>query len=173
MPSMNRSWPDQVAWTMALLLSGVAAGMFLMDFFGYYPVLRRLPDPAALELHQQSLPGRRLIFRVATGSSGLAGIVLLIFFSEGIARRLLVVHLLCLVALILYTNWALVPLNREIATWSPAAPPLGWKHSFSKMIDREQFRGFLPALAFALEFIALVVRWGPSPAALVERGSDA
>ncbi len=155
---MNRSLLDQLAWTIALLFSGLAAGMFLMDFITYYPVLPRLPDQAAIELHQQSLDGRRIIFRLAIGGTVITGIALLLFFSDGAPRRLLVACLICLAALIFYTNWAIIPLNREIATWRPASPPLDWKHSFAGMIVLERFRCFLPALAFVLELIAFTAR---------------
>jgi uncharacterized membrane protein len=115
---MNKAVIDQIAWTVALLLSGVAAGMFLMDFFGYYPLLPRLSDHAAIQLHQESVALHRAIFRLAIRSSGVACIILIIFFSDGRSRWLLIGSLVCLIALIVYTNYALIPLNREIATWT-------------------------------------------------------
>jgi hypothetical protein len=45
---------SEIAWIVALLLSGVTAGMFLMVCFGYYPLLPRLADDAAIELHQET-----------------------------------------------------------------------------------------------------------------------
>jgi len=137
---INKPVIDQIAWTVALLLSGVAAGMFLMDFFGYYPLLRRLSDHAAIELHQESLALHRAIFRLAIRSSGVACIILIIFFSDGWSRWLLIGSLLCLVALIVYTNYALIPLNREIITWTGDTPPADWKMRFSEMILRERVR---------------------------------
>jgi len=141
---------DQIAWTVALLFSGAAAGMFLMDFFGYYPLLLRLSDRAAIELHQEAVALHRGIFQLATLGSGVACIIMIRFFSHGTSRRLLIASLACLIALVVYTNFALVPLNREIGTWIPAAPPAGWKIRFAEMIFRERLRGFLPALAFVL-----------------------
>jgi hypothetical protein len=52
----------QIAWTVTLLLSGVTAGMFLMDCVGYYPLLPRLGDHAAIELHQQAVALHRGLF---------------------------------------------------------------------------------------------------------------
>ena len=40
---MNRSFSDQLAWTLSLLISGLAAGMFLVDFVSYYPGLPDYP----------------------------------------------------------------------------------------------------------------------------------
>lgn len=155
---MHRPFLDSLAWTIALLLSGVAAGMFLMDFFGYLPVLPRLAPQHAVEFYQQSLPFRRTIFRIVTGSSGLAGVALFLFFSKGSSRRLVAAHLLCLVALVVYTNGVLVPLNQEIATWQAASPPPGWDVAFSKLVNFERLRSFLPAAAFTLQLIAFAVR---------------
>jgi uncharacterized membrane protein len=151
---MNKAVFDQIAWTVALLLSGVAAGMFLMDFFGYYPLLPRLSDHAAIQLHQESVALHRAIFRLAIRSSGVACIILIIFFSDGRSRWLLIGSLVCLIALVVYTNYALIPLNREIGTWTADAPPAEWKMRFSEMILRERLRSFLPALAFVLEIAA-------------------
>lgn len=143
-----------LVWTVALLFAGVAAGMFLMDFLGYYPLLPRLSDQAAIQLHQVALPLHRGIFQAAIMSSGVMCIILILFFSAGTSRRLLIASLTCLIVLVLYTNLALIPLNREIGTWMPAAPPADWKIRFTDMIFREQLRGFLPALAFVLELLA-------------------
>jgi len=151
---INEPVIDQIAWIVALLLSGVAAGMFLMDFLGYYPLLARLSDHAAIQLHQESVALHRAIFRLAIRSSGVACIILIIFFSDGGSRWLLIGSLVCLIALIVYTNYALIPLNREIGTWTSEAPPPGWKMRFSEMILRERLRSFLPALAFVLEIAA-------------------
>jgi uncharacterized membrane protein len=145
---------DQIAWTVTLLISGVAAGMFLMDCFGYYPLLLRLPDREAIELHQEAVGLHRGIFQLATLGAGVASIILIRFFSHGTSRGWLIASLACLIALIVYTNVALVPLNREIATWTPAAPPAGWKMRFSDMIFRERLRSVLPALAFVLALTA-------------------
>jgi uncharacterized membrane protein len=150
----NKPVIDQIAWTVALLLSGVAAGMFLMDCFGYYPLLPRLADHAAIELHQESVALHRGLFRLATLSSGVACLVMIVFFSERASRRLLIASLACLIALIVYTNYAVIPLNREIGTWTPDAPPAGWKTLFSEMIFREQLRSALPFMAFVLELAA-------------------
>lgn len=149
---------DSVAWIAALLFSGVAAGMFLLDFFGYYSVLPRLNPHTAIEVHQASLPIRRTIFQVVTVSSALSSLLLYVFFSEGVSRRLLVAQVLCFVALVIYTNAVLIPLNREIATWQPALPPHDWENVFSKMTFRERLRSFLPTVAFVLELIAFIVR---------------
>jgi RNA polymerase sigma factor (sigma-70 family) len=43
----NKPVVNPIAWTVALLLAGVAAGMFLMDCFGYYPLLPRLMPPSS------------------------------------------------------------------------------------------------------------------------------
>ena len=145
---------DQVAWSVALLMSGVAAGMFLMDCLGYYPLLSRLEEHAAIQLHQEAVALHRGLFRLATVSSGVACLVMIIFFSEGTSRRLLIASLCCLISMIVYTNYALVPLNREIATWPPASPPTHWKMLFSEMIFREQLRSALPVVAFVLELTA-------------------
>jgi uncharacterized membrane protein len=150
----NKSIVDQIAWTVALLLSGVAAGMFLMDFFGYYPLLQRLPAHAAIQLHQEAVPLHRGIFQLAILGSGAACVILISFFSVGMSRWLLIASLVCLVVLIVYTNLALIPLNREIGTWVPGAPPVEWKERFADVIFLEQLRGFLPALAFALDLLA-------------------
>jgi uncharacterized membrane protein len=150
----NKPVVDQIAWTVALLLSGVAASMFLMDCFGYYPLLPRLADHTAIQLHQESVALRRGLFRLATFSSGLACLVIIIFFSERTSRRLLIASLASLIALVVYTNYALIPLNQEIGTWAPDAPPTGWKTLFSAMIFREQLRSALPALAFVLALTA-------------------
>jgi hypothetical protein len=79
---------------------------------------------------------------------------MIIFFSEGTSRGLLIVSLGCLIALVVYTNYALIPLNREIGRWTPAAPPPDWKLLFSEMVFHERRRSFLPALAFVLELAA-------------------
>jgi uncharacterized membrane protein len=150
----NKPVVNQIAWTAALLLSGVAAGMFLMDCFGYYPLLPRLADHAAIQLHQESVALHRGLFQLAVQGSGVACLVMIIFFSEGTSRQLLIASFACLIALIVYTNYALIPLNREIGTWTPASPPADWKMLFSEMIFREQLRSFLPALAFVLELVA-------------------
>jgi len=152
--SPNRPLGNQIAWTVALLLSGVAAGMFLMDCLGYYPLLPRLADHVAIELHQESVALHRGLFRLATLSSGVAYLVMIIFFSEGTSRGLLMASLACLIALVVYTNYALIPLNQEIGTWAPDAPPVGWKMLFSEMIVREQLRTALPTMAFVLALTA-------------------
>lgn len=152
---INKPIVGQLAWTIALLLAGVAAGMFMMDFFGYYPLLPRLSDQAAIQLHQEIIPLHRGIFQAAIMSSGVTCIILMLFFSAGTSRGLLVASLACLVVLVLCTNLALVALNREIGAWVPGAPPSDWKIRFTDMIFREQRRGFLPMLAFALELLAL------------------
>ena len=151
---INKAIVGQLAWTVSLALAGVAAGMFLMAFFGYYPLLPRLSDPAAIQLHQAALPLHRGLFQVAIVSSGVTCIILILFFSAGTARGLLTASLVCLVVLVLYTNLALIPLNREIGAWVPGALPSDWKIRFTDMIFREQLRGFLPTLAFALELLA-------------------
>jgi uncharacterized membrane protein len=151
---MKKRVADQIAWTVALLLSGVAAGMFLMDCFGYYPLLPRLADHAAIQLHQESLPLHRGLFQMAILSSGVACLVMIVFFSERTSRGLLIASLTCLIALVVYTNYALIPLNQEIGTWTPDAPPAGWKTLFSEMIFREQLRSALPVIAFVLELTA-------------------
>jgi hypothetical protein len=79
---------------------------------------------------------------------------MIICFSERTSRGLLIASLACLIALVVYTNYALIPLNQEIGTWTPNAPPPGWKALFSEMIFREQLRSALPALAFALAVTA-------------------
>jgi hypothetical protein len=91
-------------------------------------------------------------------SSALSSLLLYVFFSEGVSRRLLVAQVLCFVALVIYTNAVLIPLNREIATWQPALPPHDWENVFSKMTFRERLRSFLPTVAFVLELIAFIVR---------------
>lgn len=151
---MDKPVVDKIAWTVALLLSGVAAGMFLMDFFGYYPLLQRLSGRAAVELHQATVPLHRGILQRSVASAGLACVIVLIFFSDGASRWLLIGSLICLIALVAYTNSALVPLNREIMAWNPDALPADWKPRFSQMIFRERLRSFLPALAFVLELLA-------------------
>src|SRR5690349_18114927 len=110
---------DEIAWTVAVFLSGVAAGMFLMNCFGYYALLPRLADHAAIQLHQQSVPLQRGLLRLVTLSSGVACLVTIIFFSEGASRRLQIASLACLITLVLYTNYAVIPLNQEIGTWIP------------------------------------------------------
>jgi hypothetical protein len=87
-------------------------------------------------------------------SSGVACIIMIIFFSAGTSRWMLIASLACPIALVVYTNYALVPLNREIGTWEADAPPAGWKIRFSEMIFRERLRCFLPLLAFVLELTA-------------------
>ena len=149
----------QIAWTIALLLSGVTAGMFLMDCFGYYPLLSRLEDHAAIGLHQESLTLRRGLFRLAISSSGVTCLAMIVFFSRSASRGLLIGSLACLIALVVYTNYASVPLNQEIAMWTADAPPAGWKKTFSDMIFREQLRSALPGLAFVLAVMAS--RWPP------------
>lgn len=151
---INRLVVGRIAWTVALLLSGVAAGMFLMDCFGYYPVLTLIPENAAIQLHQESVSLHRGLLRLAIQSSGAACLVVLIFFGDRTSRGLLMASLACLIALVVYTNYMLIPLNQEIATWTPDAPPVGWKPLFSQMIFRERIRSFLPTLAFALALAA-------------------
>jgi uncharacterized membrane protein len=129
--------------------------MFLMDFFGYYPVLSRLSGQGAIQLRQESVALHRVIFRLVIRCSGVACIVLITFFSDGNSRWLLIGSLACLIALVVYTNYALIPLNRDIGMWTADAPPADWKMSFSRMIFRERLRSFLPALAFVLELVAL------------------
>jgi hypothetical protein len=153
-PESHKPVVDEIAWIVALLLSGVAAGMFLMDCFGYYPLLPRLADHAAIQLHQESVALHRGLFRLVTLSSGVACLVMIIFFSDRTSRGLLIASLACLIALVVYTNYALIPLNQEIGTWAPDAPPTGWKTLFSEMIFREQLRSALPAVAFVLELAA-------------------
>jgi uncharacterized membrane protein len=121
--------------------------MFLMDCFGYYPLLPPLADHAAIQLHQESVALHRGLFRPAIQSSGAACLVMIIFFSDRASRGLLVASLACLIALVVYTNYALIPLNREIGTWTPASPPADWTMLFSEMIFREQLRSALPAMA--------------------------
>ena len=104
----NKPVVNRIAWTVALLVSGVAAGMFLMDCFGYYPLLPRLADHAAIQLHQESVALHRRLFRMATLSSGAAFLAVIIFFSHGTSRRLLAGSLASLIALIAYTNYGLV-----------------------------------------------------------------
>lgn len=151
---INKPIAGQLAWTAALLLAGVAAGMFLMDFFGYYPLLPRPPDQVAIQLHQEALPLHRALFQAAVVGSVVTCIILVIFFSEGTARRLLIASLACWAVLVVYTNLALIPLNREIGTWVPGAPPTDWKRRFTDMIFRERLRSFLPTLAYTLELVA-------------------
>jgi uncharacterized membrane protein len=129
---INKPAIHQIAWTAALLLSGLAA----------------------IHLHQETVALHRSIFRLAIRSSGVACIILIIFYSDGTSRWLLIGSLVCLIALVVYTNYALIPLNREIGTWTADAPPAGWKMRFSEMIVRERLRSFLPALAFVLELAA-------------------
>jgi uncharacterized membrane protein len=157
---LNSSVMDQVAWTVALLLSGVLAGMFLMDGLGYYPLLPRLADSTAIQLHQEAVALHRSLFQIATVSSGMACLAVIILFGEGASRGLLIGSLACLVANIVYTNYALIPLNREIATWMPTSPPADWKTLFSKLIFREQLRTAVPVLAFILELAAWTRRTG-------------
>jgi hypothetical protein len=151
---MNRLTPDSIAWMAALLFSGLAAGMFLMDLLGYYAVLPRLEGRAVIELHQLTLPGRRLLLQAAIGGSAAMSLGLILFFSSGLSRHLLVAQLLCLAGLILYTNLAVIPLNQAIASWAPAAPPPGWPRLFAQMIARERLRGLVPMLAFVLQLAA-------------------
>jgi len=94
--------------------------MFLMDFSGYYPLLSRLSGQGAIQLHQESLALHRVIFRLVIRGSGVACIVLIIFFSDGNSRWLLIGSLACLIALVVYTNYALIPLNRDIEAMDDA-----------------------------------------------------
>ena len=153
MSTTNPHVVRQMAWTVTLVLSGVAAGMFVMDCFGYYPLLATLPDDAAIQLHQESVPLHRGLLRLAIQSSGVACLVAIVFGDKA-SRWLLVASVVCLLALVVYTNYALVPLNREIATWTPDSPPEGWRTVFSQMIVRERLRTVLPSLAFVLVSLA-------------------
>lgn len=155
---MSKRIFDLAAWAIALLCAGVAAGMFLLDFFVTCPVLARLDAQTAIETYQASLPIRRTVFQVATVSAVLSASLLCVYFSAGASRRLLVASVLCFVALVIYTNASLIPLTREIAAWRPASPPAGWEDIFLKMIVRENLRGFFPAVAFVLELIAFTAR---------------
>jgi hypothetical protein len=60
-----------------------------MDCFGYYPLLPRLADHAAIQLHQESVALHRGLFQLAVQSSGVACLVMIIFFSAGTSRRML------------------------------------------------------------------------------------
>jgi hypothetical protein len=151
---MNKSLSERIAWTVALLLSGVAAGAFVMDFFGYYPLLLRLPGDEAIRLHQAALDLHRSVFQVAIASAGSSCLILILFFGTSATRGLLVGSLACLVILVVYTGYALIPLNQQIAAWEINALPKDWKMQFADMIFRERLRSFLPSLAFFLALLA-------------------
>jgi uncharacterized membrane protein len=158
---MNKPVVSEITWMLAIMLSGVTAGMFLMDCFGFYPLLASLPDQTALQLHKQFVPMLRSLFQLAIGSTGIACIILILFFSAQTSRWMLIGSLACLITLVVYTNLALIPLNREIMAWMPDALPTVWKIRFSDMVFRERLRTFLPVVAFGLELLAMR-RWGKS-----------
>src|SRR4051812_35525249 len=97
---------------------GLLAGGLLMVTAGVAPALRQQSLARYASLHS-ALDTRIETFMPKIGRSTVAGVVVLLLFSDSSAMTwTLSVHLVLIAAVVLVSETVNVPLNRAIAEWS-------------------------------------------------------
>ncbi len=134
----------------ALMTSGILAGAFVLGRYGLRPATTQLPVQTHVAVRQALIRSLHLLMprlMVATiGSSFMAAIAA----RGSTARR---IGLASAVLPLVLTRFGNVPLNDQMLTWTPAAPPSDWR----SVVDRWDRFDTLRTLAAIATFVCQVL----------------
>ena len=142
---------------VALLLTALSMGVHFGTWLTEGPLRRTQSGALFIEIHQ----GRdRVVARVMPilGSAALIFLALGVFFVRAVpaAFALSLAGLGLCIGDMLVTVLVNVPINREVQTWQPDAPPAEWKRLRDRWERFHSIRALLIVSGFAL-FAASVV----------------
>ena len=142
---------------VALLLTALSMGVHFGTWLTERPLRRTRSGALFIEVHQ----GRdRVVARVMPilGSAALIFLALGVFFVRAVpaAFALSLAGLGLCIGDMLVTVLVNVPINREVQTWQPDAPPAEWKRLRDRWERFHSIRALLIVSGFAL-FAASVV----------------
>jgi Na+/H+ antiporter NhaB len=150
-PSMIRSAVVLLAIFVTGLLAGVMLGVAMEQ-----QTAQKLPE-AAWTLRQQNDDA---LFRKVMPFTFIAMMLLLIasiFLLHGRSRMVMVVATLAALAVIIVTAAWEVPINNEIAKWTPGSAPADWTGIRDKWLYNHWVRTWIGGLAFGCTLISTLL----------------
>lgn len=150
----------KIARFVSIFTAALLAGI-LVDFWAFTaPALASLPASTYVEV-QQALNRNYLapipLLYTVVNVSALAVVILLIRARKTLAFALSLVALLCSVLLTASTLLINVPINAEVLTWSPQAPPVNWAEVRDRWNQAHTLRTALAAVALGCQILAALI----------------
>ena len=153
---------------MAVVFSGLLAGVYLGDRFGATPARAAL-NPSSFVQFQQilHLHFARLLPLLTLGAAlaGLAWLVMLWRNRRTIEFWLVAASTIGILFIIVVTRAVNVPINDQLMTWSVSAPPPNLRELWSAWDQIHTIRTTVAIVAFFLEVVALNLGRPNHPAA--------
>ena len=151
---------SKVSQRVAVVLAGILAGMVL----GIWLIEATIGGAAELWIgFHQAIRGPYTLVTPPLGALVLiASVVSFVASRHSVTdRRLLVAAVICLALGMVLTVAVHFPLNAEIDTWAPVAPPANWDQVHDRWLLAHGVRSVLALAAFLLLVATTTVRPAP------------
>jgi hypothetical protein len=137
--------------SLSLLASGLLAGAFFRGGLGLRPATAELPAAAHILLRQTLIRSlRRVMLPLMLASLGLAGLAAVGSPRRG-DRLLRWAGFACAGLPLVITRYGNVPLNKQMLTWSPEAPPSDLTRVVRRWEAFDTLRAIAAVAAFACQ----------------------
>jgi uncharacterized membrane protein len=142
---------------LTLLSVALIAGGWMMGSFLVVPAQKELPASEYTAVEQANTKFGSKYYPVVMGVSVILLITLLILtWRSGQSVVLVGASLVFVVAGVAFTAARMMPINREVDTWSIQSPPSDWQKSRDAWHTNHRIRTILAVTAFVLLSTAVV-----------------
>jgi uncharacterized membrane protein len=151
----NHSMIRSVVVPLSIFVTGLLAGVML-GVAMEQQTAQKLPE-AAWTLRQQNDDA---LFRKVMPFAFIALMLLLIaslFLLQGRSRMAMVAATVSALAVIIMTAGWEVPINNEIAKWTPGSVPAGWTSTRDKWLHYHWVRTWIGVLAFGCALLSTLL----------------
>jgi uncharacterized membrane protein len=146
-----------VVRTLAVVVTGILAGMFFGDWSGTSPVRPTLPGSCFIQFQQglHSIFVQLMPVLIFTGIATNAVAALALRRKDRLAAASFTLAALAFVVIAVLTRAVNVPINELLMTWSAESPPADWWPSWQPWERTHTVRTSLAVAAFVVQVLGL------------------
>ncbi len=143
----------------SLIVSGLVAGADFGSFVLVYPIIRGLPDPHRVKVHQRLLAKSERLFPVLVLLAAIFVINdALHFAKDSPANRAVWGAVFCFATVVAASIWFNQPIHQTINGWNPEQLPDDWKAVEARSTLAHGVRSTLQLIGFGLLCISVALR---------------
>ena len=143
----------------SLIVSGLVAGADFGSFVLVYPIIRGLPDPHRVQVHQRLLAKSERLFPLLVLLAAIFVINdALHFAKDSPANRAVWGAVFCFATVVAASIWFNQPIHQTISGWNPQQLPDDWKAVEARSTLAHGVRSTLQLIGFALLCVSVALR---------------
>ena len=143
--------------TVAVIGSGIVAGVFFAVAVSVIPTVRGLPPALYVDLHRRLGEGYHPVMPLVVTAGLLADLALVVVTRDALTRSLFVLAVLALAGVQLVSQFGNVPINRRVHATDPAAVPADWTDPRPRWRDWHLARTGFALVALAVNAVAVAL----------------